>query len=43
MFLSGDTDDGLIEMPDVAAAVPLALEPANETLGKSETQRRTVS
>src|SRR5580704_9243007 len=37
MFLSGDADDDLIEMPDVAAAGPLALEPANEILAEFET------
>ena len=36
MFLSGDADDDLIEMPDVAAAGPLALEPANEILAEFE-------
>ena len=34
MFLSGDADDDLIEMPDIAAAGSPALQAANEVLAE---------
>jgi hypothetical protein len=34
--LSTDADDDLVEMPDVVAAGPLALEPANEIMTELE-------